>query len=96
MKVQASWDSTIHDTNSLNRITSDKDRVFAIVKISVRLKYPPGIILVLRKRICLKVYKKPSVFGALFRSFAATKVKFPSSLMKNYDGQTCVYVCVCV
>ena len=76
MKVQASWDSTVHDTNSLNRITNDKDRVFAIVKISVRLKHPPGITLVLRKRICLRVYKKPSVLGALFRSFTGPKVSF--------------------
>eukprot|EP00731_Ephydatia_muelleri_P010946 Em0005g1532a len=73
VKVQASWDSTVHDTNSLNRITNDKDRVFAIVKISVRLKHPPGITLVLRKRICLRVYKKPSVLGALFRSFTGPK-----------------------
>lgn len=73
VKMQVSWDSTVHDTNSLNRITNDKDRVFAIVKVSVRLKKPPGIILVLRKRICLKVYKKPSVLGALFRSFTAPR-----------------------
>ena len=71
--MQASWDSTVHDTNSLNRITSDKDRVFAIVKVSIRLKHPPSIVLVLRKRICLRVYKKSGMLSFL-RSFAAPKV----------------------
>ena len=73
--MQASWDSTMHNTNSLSRITLAKDLVFAIVKISVRLKHPPGIVLVLRKRICLRVNKKPSVLGTSFRSFKASKVK---------------------
>ena len=33
----ASWDSTIHDTTSLNKVTGGNDRVYAILKVRCRI-----------------------------------------------------------
>ena len=70
LQVVASWDSTVHNTNSLNRITGSNDRVYGIIKVSVTLLHPPGVELVLRKRICLRVYKKMGFGATLMRAFA--------------------------
>lgn len=52
----------MHDAPSLNRPTNSNDRVYAILKVGVMLNHPPGIELVLRKRICLRVVKKVGGF----------------------------------
>ena len=57
LRATASWDSTIHDSYSLNKITGNNDRVYAILKVGIALSHPPGVELVLRKRICLRVYQ---------------------------------------
>ncbi|KAK3766398.1 hypothetical protein RRG08_056072 [Elysia crispata] len=54
----ASWDSSLHDCIHLNRATPAQERVYAILKAVVRLSHPASIELVLRKRICINIYKK--------------------------------------
>ncbi|CAJ0610426.1 unnamed protein product [Cylicocyclus nassatus] len=56
-----SWDSSIHDQPALNVPTSSNERVYAIVKVGVRLSHPCAMELVLRKRVCLNIYKKASL-----------------------------------
>ena len=65
LKATASWDSTVHNNSSLNKVTGSNDRVYAILKVAVALTHPPGIDLVLRKRICLRVDKRRR-FGSTF------------------------------
>ena len=60
----------MHNTSSLNKITSNNDRVYGIIKVGVTLLHPPGLVLVLRKRICLRVYKKMGFGATLMRAFA--------------------------
>jgi len=70
----ASWDSTVHNTNSLNKITGNNDRVYGVIKVGVVMQHPPGLEITLRKRICMRVYKKMG-FGATFLRAFAGKVR---------------------
>uniref|UniRef100_A0A0L8I897 Kinesin motor domain-containing protein n=1 Tax=Octopus bimaculoides TaxID=37653 RepID=A0A0L8I897_OCTBM len=54
----ASWDSSIHDSQYLNRVTPSNERVYLILKAIVRLSHPASMELVLRKRLCINIYKK--------------------------------------
>ncbi|CAL1542431.1 unnamed protein product [Lymnaea stagnalis] len=54
----ASWDSSLHDCVHLNRITPANERIYMILKAVVRLSHPAAIELVLRKRVCINIYKK--------------------------------------
>ncbi|XP_041360770.1 kinesin-like protein KIF13A isoform X2 [Gigantopelta aegis] len=56
-----SWDSSLHDSASLNRVTPTYERVYLIVKAVVRLSHPASMELVLRKRISINIYKKQSL-----------------------------------
>ena len=69
----ASWDSTVHDTSSLNKVTGANDRVFAIVRVGVKLKNPPGVEIMLRKRICLRVYKRIGIGAAIMKAFSRVR-----------------------
>ena len=60
-----SWDSSMHDSVHLNRITPNNERVYLIVKVVVRLSHPASMELVLRKRICINVYKRQSLTDKL-------------------------------
>ncbi|XP_060606101.1 kinesin-like protein KIF13A, partial [Ruditapes philippinarum] len=51
----ASWDSSIHDSANLNRITGADNRVYLILKIVLRLSHPAYMEVVLRKRICVNI-----------------------------------------
>lgn len=53
-----SWDSSIHDSVHLNRVTSSNERVYLIVKATVQLGHPASLELVLRKRIAVNIYNK--------------------------------------
>ncbi|XP_034555937.1 kinesin-like protein KIF13B isoform X2 [Notolabrus celidotus] len=55
VKVEASWDSTIHDCPQLSRVTSADQRVYLTVSTVVQLSHPAHMQLVLRKRICVNV-----------------------------------------
>lgn len=61
------WDSSIHDSVFLNRVTQSHERVYLILKIIVRLASPIAMDLVLRKRISVKIYKKQSWKDSLLR-----------------------------
>jgi kinesin family protein 13 len=63
----ASWDSSIHDSVHLNRITASTERAYLIVKVAVRLSHPAAMELVLRKRICFTVVKRHSITERLKR-----------------------------
>ncbi len=60
-----SWDSSIHDSLYLNRVTPANERVYLILKTVVRLSHPAAMELVLRKRIAINVYKRQSITDRL-------------------------------
>lgn len=53
-----SWDSSIHDSVHLNRVTSPNERIYLIIKATVQLSHPASMELVLRKRIAVNIYNK--------------------------------------
>ncbi|XP_041832708.1 kinesin-like protein KIF13B isoform X2 [Melanotaenia boesemani] len=55
VKVEASWDSTVHECPQLSRLTSANQRVYLTVCTMVQLSHPAHMQLVLRKRICVNV-----------------------------------------
>ncbi|XP_029352693.1 kinesin-like protein KIF13B isoform X2 [Echeneis naucrates] len=55
VKVEASWDSTVHECPQLSRVTSADQRVYLTVRARVQLSHPTHMQLVLRKRICVSV-----------------------------------------
>ena len=63
----AVWDSSIHDSVYLNRVTPANERIYLILKVSVRLSHPGVMELILRKRLSINVYKKQSLTGRLFK-----------------------------
>nr|KAG5701463.1 hypothetical protein BaRGS_000859 [Batillaria attramentaria] len=56
-----SWDSSLHDSPSLNRVTPANERIYMVVKAVVRLSHPASMELVLRKRVAINIYKKQSL-----------------------------------
>ncbi|KAK2583279.1 hypothetical protein KPH14_009285 [Odynerus spinipes] len=68
----AAWDSSIHDSVHLNRVTDANERVFLILKTTVRLSHPAPMDLVLRKRLALNIYKKQSITDRIFRKIVRT------------------------
>ncbi|KAJ8950328.1 hypothetical protein NQ318_021188 [Aromia moschata] len=57
----ASWDSSIHDSPHLNKVTEANERVYMILRVTVRLSHPAPMDLVLRKRLAINVYKRQSI-----------------------------------
>ncbi|XP_047194050.1 kinesin-like protein KIF13B isoform X6 [Hippoglossus stenolepis] len=55
VKVEASWDSTVHDCPQLSRVVSADQRVYLTVLAVVQLSHPAHMQLILRKRICVNV-----------------------------------------
>ncbi|XP_059211755.1 kinesin-like protein KIF13B isoform X2 [Centropristis striata] len=55
VKVEASWDSTVHECPQLSRVTSADQRVYLTVSTAIQLSHPAHMQLVLRKRICVNV-----------------------------------------
>uniref|UniRef100_A0A4W5LCB5 Kinesin-like domain-containing protein n=1 Tax=Hucho hucho TaxID=62062 RepID=A0A4W5LCB5_9TELE len=53
-----SWDSSIHDSVHLNRVTSPNERIYVIIKATVQLSHPASMELVVRKRISVNIYNK--------------------------------------
>ncbi|KAK2112992.1 kinesin-like protein kif13a [Saguinus oedipus] len=58
VSVTASWDSSVHDSVHLNRVTPQNERIYLIVKTTVQLSHPAAMELVLRKRIAANIYNK--------------------------------------
>ncbi|KAH8290625.1 hypothetical protein KR054_004633, partial [Drosophila jambulina] len=53
----ASWDSSMHDSQALNRVTEANERVYLILRTTVRLSHPAPMDLVLRKRLSINIKK---------------------------------------
>ncbi|XP_062322769.1 kinesin-like protein KIF13A isoform X2 [Osmerus eperlanus] len=62
-----SWDSSIHDSVHLNRVTSPNERIYLIIKATVQLSHPASMELVVRKRITVNIYNKQSFTQSLKR-----------------------------
>ncbi|XP_043962725.1 kinesin-like protein KIF13B isoform X6 [Gambusia affinis] len=58
VKVEASWDSTVHECPQLSRAASPEQRVYLTLRAVVQLSHPAHMQLVLRKRICVNVTGK--------------------------------------
>ncbi|XP_073422193.1 kinesin-like protein KIF13A isoform X2 [Dendrobates tinctorius] len=76
----ASWDSAIHDSVHLNRITPQNERIYVIVKITVQLSHPAAMELVLRKRIAVNVYNKQSFTQSLKRRMSTKNILYSSGV----------------
>ena len=59
--IVTSWDSSIHDSIHLNRLTPHNERIYMIVKAYIKLSHPAPVDVTLRKRICVNVYKHQSL-----------------------------------
>ncbi|XP_034018775.1 kinesin-like protein KIF13B isoform X2 [Thalassophryne amazonica] len=55
LKVEASWDSTVHDCPQLSRVLSADQRVYLTIRAVVLLSHPAQMQLILRKRICVNL-----------------------------------------
>lgn len=81
-----SWDSSIHLCSALNRATNSGERIYAIVRVVVRLSQPVSVDLVLRKRICLNVYKKPSFTERLMKKIVGSESLFGTGIYYDLVG----------
>lgn len=70
----ALWDSSIHESTHLNRLTAPNERIFLIVKTAVRLTHPAVVDVVLRKRIAINVYKKQSLTKSIFKRISRAEM----------------------
>ncbi|KAJ3639965.1 hypothetical protein Zmor_003291 [Zophobas morio] len=70
----ASWDSSIHDSANLNKVTEPMERVYMILRITVRLSHPAPMDLVLRKRLSLNIYKRQSITDRIKRKIVRADV----------------------
>ena len=66
LEVTSTWDSSDHENKHLMGITSTRDRVFIILRVTVALKHPPGCKVRLRKRLNLKIVKNRGSFLSNF------------------------------
>uniref|UniRef100_A0AAR2KQT0 Kinesin motor domain-containing protein n=1 Tax=Pygocentrus nattereri TaxID=42514 RepID=A0AAR2KQT0_PYGNA len=69
-----SWDSSIHDSIYLNRVTAPTERIYLIIKATVQLSHPASMELVLRKRIAVNIYNKQSFTQSLKRRMSLKNV----------------------
>ncbi|XP_065344579.1 kinesin-like protein KIF13A isoform X4 [Cloeon dipterum] len=71
----AAWDSSLHDCLHLNKVTEANERVYLILKSTVKLSHPAPMELVLRKRLALNVYKRQSITERLRRRIVRTDLQ---------------------
>nr|XP_033791359.1 kinesin-like protein KIF13B isoform X2 [Geotrypetes seraphini] len=67
VKIEASWDSTVHNCAQLSKGSATDERVYLIVRVTVHLSHPAEMQLVLRKRICVNVHGRQSFAQSIFR-----------------------------
>ncbi|XP_066435503.1 kinesin-like protein KIF13A isoform X3 [Eleutherodactylus coqui] len=80
VSATASWDSAIHDSVHLNKLTSQNERIYLIVKVTVQLSHPAAMELVLRKRIAVNVYNKQSFTQSLKRRMSTKNILYASGV----------------
>uniref|UniRef100_A0A2I2Z6U8 Kinesin family member 13A n=1 Tax=Gorilla gorilla gorilla TaxID=9595 RepID=A0A2I2Z6U8_GORGO len=74
VSATASWDSSVHDSVHLNRVTPQNERIYLIVKTTVQLSHPAAMELVLRKRIAANIYNKQSFTQSLKRRISLKNI----------------------
>ena len=74
VSVVAAWDSSIHDSPALNRVSCPEERISLIIRVSVRLTHPAVIDLILRKRISINVFKRQSLTERIKKSISRRDV----------------------
>nr|XP_044992258.1 kinesin-like protein KIF13A isoform X4 [Jaculus jaculus] len=74
VSATASWDSSVHDSVHLNRVTPQNERIYLIVKTTVQLSHPAAMELVLRKRIAANIYNKQSFTQSLKRRISLKSI----------------------
>ncbi|XP_037698413.1 kinesin-like protein KIF13A isoform X3 [Choloepus didactylus] len=74
VSATASWDSSVHDSIHLNRVTPQNERIYLIVKTTVQLSHPAAMELVLRKRIAANIYNKQSFTQSLKRRISLKNI----------------------
>ncbi|XP_044026286.1 kinesin-like protein KIF13B isoform X2 [Siniperca chuatsi] len=67
VKVEASWDSTVHECPQLSCVTSADQRVYLTVSTVVQLSHPAHMQLILRKRICVNVNRRQGFAQSLLK-----------------------------
>uniref|UniRef100_A0AC34FNI2 Kinesin-like domain-containing protein n=1 Tax=Panagrolaimus sp. ES5 TaxID=591445 RepID=A0AC34FNI2_9BILA len=85
-EATCSWDSSIHSLSALNRATNNGERIYAIIRVVVRLSQPVAVDLILRKRICINVYKKPSFTGRLMKNIVGGESLFGTGVYYDLVG----------
>ncbi|XP_010226534.1 PREDICTED: kinesin-like protein KIF13A isoform X2 [Tinamus guttatus] len=76
VSATAAWDSSVHDSVHLNRVTPQNERIYLIVKTTVQLSHPAAMELVLRKRIAANVYNKQSFTQSLKRRISLKNIHY--------------------
>ncbi|XP_054841581.1 kinesin-like protein KIF13A isoform X2 [Eublepharis macularius] len=74
VSATAAWDSSVHDSVHLNRVTPQNERIYLIVKITIQLSHPATMELVLRKRIAANIYNKQSFTQSLKRRISLKNI----------------------
>ncbi|XP_053099887.1 kinesin-like protein KIF13A isoform X5 [Hemicordylus capensis] len=74
VSATAAWDSSVHDSVHLNRVTPQHERIYLIVKVTVQLSHPAAMELVLRKRIAANIYNKQSFTQSLKRRISLKNI----------------------
>uniref|UniRef100_A0AC34GKV1 Kinesin-like domain-containing protein n=1 Tax=Panagrolaimus sp. ES5 TaxID=591445 RepID=A0AC34GKV1_9BILA len=85
-EATCSWDSSIHSLSALNRATNNGERIYAIIRVVVRLSQPVAVDLILRKRICINVYKKPSFTERLMKKIVGGESLFGTGVYYDLVG----------
>ncbi|XP_076339669.1 kinesin-like protein KIF13A isoform X2 [Tachypleus tridentatus] len=76
----AAWDSSIHDSIHLNQVTPQTERVYMILKVTIRLSHPATMDLILRKRLAINVYKKQSIMDRMKKRISRQDYMFSSGV----------------
>uniref|UniRef100_A0A8C0BFD0 Kinesin family member 13A n=1 Tax=Buteo japonicus TaxID=224669 RepID=A0A8C0BFD0_9AVES len=76
LNATAAWDSSVHDSVHLNRVTPQNERIYLIVKTTVQLSHPAAMELVLRKRIAANIYNKQSFTQSLKRRISLKNIYY--------------------
>uniref|UniRef100_A0A0N4Z4F3 Kinesin motor domain-containing protein n=1 Tax=Parastrongyloides trichosuri TaxID=131310 RepID=A0A0N4Z4F3_PARTI len=87
MKVSCPWDSSIHGEPSLNRVSNSNEKIYGVVKVNVRITQPVPMELVLRKRICMSVYKKPSLTEMLIKKIVRNENIYSTKVFYDVVAQ---------
>ena len=82
--IVTSWDSSIHDSIHLNRLTPHNERIYMIVKAYIKLSHPAPVDVTLRKRICVNVYKHQSLTMKLRKKINKTATVSFNGVLRIY------------